>query len=59
MGVSRDSNPGRLIRSLTLYPLCHHAPHVERNAVVKFIRKKKKEYYKNMIDSNKEDPTKM
>ena len=26
IGVGRDSNPGRLINSLTLYPLCHRAP---------------------------------
>lgn len=32
---------------------------VERNAVVKLIRKKKKEYYENRIDCNKNDPTKM
>jgi len=29
----------------------------ERNAIVKLIRKKKKEYYEDMIDSNKENPT--
>lgn len=32
---------------------------IERNAVVKLIREKKKEYYENMIDSNKENPTSM
>lgn len=31
----------------------------ERNAVVKLIRAKKKEYYENMIDNNRSDPTKM
>lgn len=31
----------------------------ERNAVVKLIREKKKEYYENMIDDNKDDPAKM
>jgi len=30
----------------------------ERNAVVKLIREKKKEYYEDMIDSNKENPRK-
>lgn len=28
----------------------------ERNAVVKLIRMKKKEYYESMIDNNKKDP---
>lgn len=32
---------------------------IERNAVVKVIRDKKKEYYENMIDSNKNNPTTM
>jgi len=32
---------------------------IERNAVVKLIRTKKKEYYENMIDHNKENPTSM
>ena len=32
---------------------------VNRNAVVKLIRTKKKEYYENMIDFNKENPTTM
>jgi len=32
---------------------------MERNAVVKIIRKKKKEYYENMIDDNKNDPVLM
>lgn len=32
---------------------------IERNAVVKIIRKKKKEYYENMIDDNKNDPVLM
>src|SRR5436190_4025821 len=32
---------------------------IERNAVVKLIRDKKKEYYENMIDLNKENPTSM
>lgn len=31
----------------------------QRNAVVKMMREKKKEYYENMIDYNKNDPTKM
>ncbi|XP_071579880.1 uncharacterized protein, partial [Temnothorax nylanderi] len=31
----------------------------ERNAVVKLIRAKKKEYYENMVDNNRRDPTKM
>lgn len=31
----------------------------ERNAVVKLIREKKKEYNENMIDQNKSDPVKM
>lgn len=31
----------------------------ERNAIVKLIREKKKEYCENMIESNKENPTKM
>jgi hypothetical protein len=31
----------------------------ERNAVVKIIRTKKKEYYENMIDDNKNDPVLM
>jgi len=31
----------------------------ERNAVVKLIREKKKEYYEDMIDSNKENPMKL
>lgn len=31
----------------------------ERNKVVKLIKEKKKEYYENMIDCNKNDPTKM
>lgn len=30
---------------------------MERNAVVKLVREKKKKYYENMIDCNKEDPT--
>lgn len=32
---------------------------IERNAVVKLIRTKKKEYYENMIDHNKGNPTSM
>lgn len=32
---------------------------IERNAVVKIIREKKKEYYENMIDNNRDDPTNM
>lgn len=32
---------------------------IERNAVVKLIRKKKKEYYENMIDNNKNDSVMM
>lgn len=32
---------------------------IERNAVVKVIRDMKKEYYENMIDSNKNNPTTM
>jgi len=32
---------------------------IERNAVVKLIREKKKEYYENMIDHSKENPTTM
>jgi hypothetical protein len=32
---------------------------IERNTVVKLIRVKKKEYYENMIDDNKENPTNM
>ncbi|KAK2577728.1 hypothetical protein KPH14_000803, partial [Odynerus spinipes] len=31
----------------------------ERNAVVKIIREKKKEYYEAMIDNNRDDPTNM
>lgn len=31
----------------------------ERNAVVKLIKTKKKEYYENIVDYNKSDPTKM
>lgn len=31
----------------------------ERNAVVKLIREKKKEYYETMIDNNRDDPTNM
>lgn len=31
----------------------------DRNAVVKIIKKKKKEYYENMIDNNKNDPVRM
>lgn len=31
----------------------------ERNAVVKMIREKKKEYYEAMIDNNRDDPTNM
>ncbi|XP_070165611.1 uncharacterized protein [Polyergus mexicanus] len=32
---------------------------IERNTVVKLIKTKKKEYYENMIDLNKENPTSM
>ncbi|XP_011699463.1 PREDICTED: uncharacterized protein LOC105456838, partial [Wasmannia auropunctata] len=32
---------------------------IERNAVVKLIRKKKKEYYESMIDDNKSNPVRM
>lgn len=32
---------------------------MERNAVVKLIKNKKKEYYENMINSNRKDPQKM
>lgn len=32
---------------------------IERNAVVKLIREKKKEYYENIIDFNRDNPTNM
>jgi len=32
---------------------------LERNMVVKLIRKEKKLYYENMIDCNKNDPVRM
>lgn len=55
--TSRDKAYRKAITENTEYSWVQYK--TERNAVVKIIREKKKEYYEAMIDNNRDDPTNM